>query len=195
MVSAPEHLWESDTKHGEHLLAFNMYEYLYDCGIEFHIEPTSASGEPDMISRQAGSPNPLIADAKIFNPERSKGKSYLARGFHQVYKYACDYNEAIGHLIIFNTYPRPIRFALRNPSETVPRVVYNHKTIFLLEVDLFPHSEPASKRGIPDAVEITEEELITGPQQTESKINDTEVREEVLSEIATMNSNRQSSPC
>jgi hypothetical protein len=43
--------WEADTKCGEHLLGLNMYEYLHERGIEFHIQPTSASGEPDMISR------------------------------------------------------------------------------------------------------------------------------------------------
>lgn len=157
-------LWDSDTKRGELLLALNMYEYLHERGIEFHIQPTSASGEPDMISLQEGSREPLIADAKVFNPERNHGKSYLIRGFHQVYRYACDYNEAIGYLIIFNTSVRPIRFVLRNPAASVPQILFNHKTIFLLEIDLFPHSETASKRGVPDAVEITEDEITTPPQ-------------------------------
>jgi hypothetical protein len=156
--------WEGDTKRGEHLLALNMYEYLHERGIEFHIQPTSASGEPDMISLQAGSHEPLIADAKVFNSERNHGKSYLIRGFHQVYRYACDYNEAIGYLIIFNTSARPIRFVLRNPTAPVPQILFNHKTIFLLEIDLFPHAETASKRGVPDAVEITEDEMVATPQ-------------------------------
>lgn len=84
-----------------------MYEYLHGCGMEFYIEPTSASGEADMISLQSDSQDPLIADAKVFNPERSHGKAYVIKGVHQLYRYACDYNEAVGYLIIFNTSARP----------------------------------------------------------------------------------------
>lgn len=149
----------SDTRHGEHLLAFNLYEYLHERGLEFSIEPASASGEADMVSIQEGSREPLIAEAKIFNPDASKGKSYLIRGFHQVHRYTCDYNQAIGYLIIFNTSNRPLRFLLSAVPDVVPRVVYNHKTIFLLEIDLFPHAEPASKRKLPNAMDITEEEF------------------------------------
>jgi hypothetical protein len=155
--------WEADTRRGEHLLALDMYEYLHEQGIEFHIQPSSASGEPDMISLQSGSSEPLIADAKVFNPERNHGKAYLIRGFHQVFRYACDYNEAIGYLIIFNTSPRPIRFILHEATASVPQIVFNHKTIFLLEIDLYPHPDTASKRGVPDAVEIAEDEIVAPP--------------------------------
>ena len=153
-------LWNGDTKRGEHLLAFNMYEYLHEQGVDFQIEPTSASGEPDMVSLQAGSREPLIADAKVFNPDRGHGKAYLIKGFHQVHRYVCDYNETVGYLVIFNTGERPIRFALRNAAAPVPQILFNHKTIFLLEIDIFPHIESASKRGVPDAVEICEDEII-----------------------------------
>jgi hypothetical protein len=51
--------WDAETKRGEHLLALDMYEYLHERGIEFHIQPTSASGEPDMIALQSGSREPL----------------------------------------------------------------------------------------------------------------------------------------
>ncbi|MGD1091557.1 MAG: hypothetical protein ABSB35_06130 [Bryobacteraceae bacterium] len=149
----------SDTKHGERRLAFNLYEYLHERGLDFSIEPTSASGEADMVAIQQDSREPLIADAKILNPEASKGKSYLIRSFHQVYQYTCDYNEPIGYLIFFNMCDRRLRFLLKEASDPVPRVVYNHKTIFLLEIDIYPHAEPASKRGKPDSIDVTEEDL------------------------------------
>jgi hypothetical protein len=110
----------------------------------------------------------LIADAKVFNAERSHGKQYLIRGFHQVFRYACDYNEAVGYLIIFNTSQRPIRFILHNATASVPQIVFSHKTIFLLEIDIYPHSETASKRGVPDPVEIAEDEIIAA-QSVESE--------------------------
>jgi hypothetical protein len=149
----------SDPKHGERRLAFNLYEYLHERGLEFSIEPTSASGEADMVATQQGSRDPLIADAKILDPGAGKGKAYVIRGFHQVYQYACDYNEPIGYLIMFNLCDRRLRFALEAASDAVPRVVYNHKTIFLLEIDIYPHAESASRRGRPDSIDITEEEL------------------------------------
>jgi len=160
--------WEADTKHGEEILALDLYRYLFECGIEFSIEPRSASGEPDLIARQTSEHEPLIADAKVFNPDKSKGKSYIVRGFHQVHRYASDYNESIGYLVIFNTSPKPIRFVLSESSQAIPRVVYNHKTIFLLEIDVYPHPDPASKRGLPDAVQITEAELCADPVTDES---------------------------
>ena len=47
-------MWESDTKRGEKNLAMHLYEYLYDQGINFSIEPASASGEVDAVSSQSG---------------------------------------------------------------------------------------------------------------------------------------------
>ena len=61
-------IWESGTARGEKHLALDLYRYLYEQGIEFYIEPSSLSGEVDMISTQIGE-NRLLADAKIFNPE------------------------------------------------------------------------------------------------------------------------------
>ena len=78
-----EHLyktWNDNTQKGEKLLALHLYEYLHDQGIDFSIEPSSASGEVDLVSAQT-SDEPLIADAKIFNTEKSKGKDYIAKGF------------------------------------------------------------------------------------------------------------------
>jgi hypothetical protein len=72
-------------------------------------------------------------------------------------------NEPIGYLIVFNMCDRPLRFLLNAASEAIPRVVYNHKTIFLLEIDIYPHAEPASKRGRPNPIDIAEEELTASP--------------------------------
>jgi hypothetical protein len=152
-------MWSAETQRGEKLLALDLYRYLFEQGIEFHIEPWSASGEADMVATQA-SENPLIADVKVFNPDKGKGKSYVIRALQQVYTYTCDYNQPLGYVVIFNTSGSQLRFALASPAQPVPRVLFNNKTIFFLAIDIFPHSEPASQRKILETVEITEEELV-----------------------------------
>jgi hypothetical protein len=48
---------------GERALAFDLYEYLHDQGVDFAIESATASGEPDLLSSDVGA-QPLAADAK-----------------------------------------------------------------------------------------------------------------------------------
>jgi hypothetical protein len=43
-------IWSAETQRGEKLLALDLYRYLFEQGIEFHIEPWSASGEADMVA-------------------------------------------------------------------------------------------------------------------------------------------------
>jgi len=151
--------WEADTSRGEKTLAIHLYEYLHDQGIDFHIEPSSASGEVDLISAQE-STEPLLADAKIFNPSKGCGKDYLSTAVKQIYTYAVDYNESFGYLVVYKTCPVDLRLALTNQAAATPFLIHNNKTIFLLVVDIFPHEKPASKRGPLKPVEITEEDLV-----------------------------------
>jgi hypothetical protein len=150
--------WESDTIRGEKRLALRLYEYLHDQGLDFFIEPTSASGEADMVSAQEGVDR-LIADAKVFNPERSKGVMYIAKGFNQLYSYCVDFNSPVGYLIIFKTTPDDLRLILPEQSHGTPFAVLNNKTIFFILIDIFPHDESASKRGRVHGYELTERNL------------------------------------
>ena len=127
--------------------------------MDFHIEPQSASGEADLIAMQK-TDDALVADAKIFDPDRSKGKAYIASGFAQVYRYTVDYNEPFGYLIVYLTGEHDLRFALKKKAQATPFVSHNNKVIFLLTIDIFPHAESASKRGALHPVEITEADLI-----------------------------------
>jgi hypothetical protein len=152
-------LWSEDTKRGEKNLALHLYEYLHDQGLDFVIEPSSVSGEVDLVAAQE-SDEPLIADVKIFNPEKGKGTAYIAKGFNQIYIYTLDYNEPFGYLIIYKTCEEDLRFALANQEQSTPFVIHNNKTIFLVTIDIFPYESSASKRGPLRTVEITEEDLI-----------------------------------
>jgi len=150
--------WKDDTQWGERGLAQHLYEYLHDQGVEFHIEPRSASGEADLIAMQK-TEDPLIADAKIFDPDRSKGKAYIAKGFAQVYRYTVDFNEPFGYLIVYLTGKTDLKFTVKERAQATPFVVYNNKTIFLLTIDVYPHEESASKRGGLAPTEISEDDL------------------------------------
>ena len=152
-------LWGKETKKGERNLARHLYEYLYDQGLDFTIEPSSISGEADLVAAQ-NSEDPLIADTKIFNPKKSKGKTYIVNGFKQVYTYTRDYNEPFGYLIIYKTSNKDLKLALSNQTQSTPYVNYNNKTIFIIVIDIFPHENTASKRGSLEPTEITEDDLI-----------------------------------
>ena len=150
--------WEAQMRRGEKLLALDLYEYLHDQGIDFSIEPSSVSGEADLVAAQT-TEEPLIADAKVFNPLKSKGTSYIASGFQQIYRYTLDYNQPIGYLIIFKTCEEDIRLPSADQAQAIPYVQHNNKTIFFLIVDIYPYEKSASKRGKLEFKELTTEEL------------------------------------
>ncbi len=154
-----DYLWNlSQTeRRGEKELAINLYSYLFDQGIDFTIEPSSISGEIDLIASQ-NTDDPLLLDAKIFDGD-GRGKAYIRKGFNQIYTYTQQYNEPFGYLLIYKVSEKDLRFSLRL-SSNIPMVIHNHKTIFLITIDLYPHDKPVSQRAPIKATEITEEELI-----------------------------------
>ncbi len=150
-----------DTAKGEKLLSSDLYEYLHNAGLDFNVEPKSASGIPDFITEQIEN-NRIIADAKIYWPEKGKGKSYLIGGFNQIYTYLCDFNEAFGYMIIYNLANEDIRFLLPQTQSALPSYTYNNKTIFFVAIDICEHESSASKRGQRKSIDITESELVQG---------------------------------
>jgi len=77
-----ERLWNMirhDSRRAEKSLALDLYEYLHTQGIDFNIEPSSISGEIDLIAAQ-GSDDPLLLDTKIFDADKqSREDLYLQR--------------------------------------------------------------------------------------------------------------------
>jgi hypothetical protein len=143
---------------GERMLVNHLYKYLHDQGIYFSIEPQSASGEADLVSIQSGE-EAIVADAKIFWPEKGKGTNYICKGFNQTYLYTTNYNEPFGYLVIFNMAEKDLRFSLENYSLNFPFIVYNAKTIYFITIDLFLHETSASKRGKAKSYVINETDL------------------------------------
>ena len=151
--------FKDDTGHGEKLLARELYEYLHDQGLQFHIEPQSASGRIDLISAQSGKDR-LVADTKLFNPERGQDRGYIIKGFRQVYEYTKDFNESFGYLVIFKTCEQDLAFPTEHQEGGIPFVTHNNKTIFLVVIDIFDYPESASKRGKLQTYEITPAQFV-----------------------------------
>jgi hypothetical protein len=154
-------LWDlahAEPRKAETSLALDLYCYLYDQGIDFNIESSSLTGEIDLIGAQ-DSEDPLLADTKIFDGD-SRSKTYIRKAFNQIYTYTQQYNEPFGYLVIYKITDRDLHFSLATPSRNVPVVLYNHKTIFLITVDIFLHPKPVSQRDPLRAVTIAEGELI-----------------------------------
>jgi len=151
-------LWKADTRKGEAKLKAHLFEYLHDQGMDFFIEPKSASGEVDLISDQVGEDR-LIAEVKVFNPP-SAAKAHVGAGFNQCYSYTGDYNRPFGYLVVYNVSPTDLRFTVSHQEQSTPFVVHNGKTIFLLTIGICPDQPSASKRGILKAVEISETDLV-----------------------------------
>jgi hypothetical protein len=153
-----------DTQRGEKGLAFDLYEFLHEQGISFYIEPTSASGIADLVAEQVGTDR-VVADAKLFWPEKSKGKPYILSAFHQAYTYARDFNEPCAYLVIYKMCSEDINLLLPPMPTLFPCFTVNNKTIFFIVVDLCEHGVPASKRGVLKSYDITAEELVQSVQE------------------------------
>jgi len=151
-------LAEGETQKGEKSLARDLYEYLHGQGIDFHIEPHTVSGIPDFVADQVGSDR-VIADTKLFWPEKSKAKSYILSGFHQAYIYACNLNEPTAYLVIYKLCSESLNFLTPASTSLFPSFTVNNKTIFFVVVDICEYEAPASKRGTMRSYDITPEDL------------------------------------
>jgi hypothetical protein len=88
-------------------------------------------------------------------------KCLYQAGFYQVYRYLHDFNQPIGYLVVFKGSERLLVFSGRTSnSEQIPYLTINDKTVFLVQIDIFPHDEPANKRGVPEEDVISEADVV-----------------------------------
>jgi hypothetical protein len=139
---------------GEKVLAYDLYEFLYSQGLDFHIEPTSATGEIDLISEQFGDDR-LLVDAKVFSGSTSNIKA----GLHQIYTYTATYNQPFGCLAIFNVSDKQLCFSSQHADPQCGIFSVNGKTLFMITIDI-SDKPSASKRGPFKQVVLTEKDLI-----------------------------------
>ena len=139
---------------GERRLAEHLYAYLFDQGLNFHIEPQSASGEADLVAEE------LVLDAKVFDGDSaSRGVRYLKHGMNQLLTYTRDFHQSVGYLVIYRTCPEDLHFSFDRSDSLVPFVSIGGKTLYFLVVDICNHASSASKRGTLRAHKVEEAEL------------------------------------
>jgi hypothetical protein len=150
-------LWRDAPKgSGEKVLKDHLLEWLFDQGFDIIKEPSSASGEVDLIAIGV---DRFVIEAKIFNPNKGYGKTYIAEGFKQTYDYLEDFNEAIGYMVIFKTSLKDLKIESSAPAQPIPTAVYNNKTIVMMTVDV-SEKPTASRNGVLEPIIITEDDLI-----------------------------------
>lgn len=155
-------------RRGERALAVDLQGYVLDQGVEFVVEPTSASGEVDLILRDSDG-GYVVIDAKYITVDatRSDMRDRLAHGFHQVARYCDDFNEPSGYLVAFVCTPTRIRLELEE-SDGFRYLVLGGKTIYFLPVDI-ADLPSASKAGKAEEVTISKAELVTAlPVQSQT---------------------------
>lgn len=158
-------LYQEDTSVGEASLDRELRASLFDGGIDYPFsQASSPSGKADVIA-QLDTDEPLVLEVKVFDPSRSKDKRHLRQGFHQVFRYANDYNQSLGYLVIFNCSER--RLAISLEEETLetgfsPRLTYGGKTFFVISIDLNPNTTSASKENPTSRLAISYQELTSG---------------------------------
>ena len=140
-------LYTSNTSIGEASLDKQLRAALFEGGIDYPFsQPSSPSGEADIVA-SLGSNDPLVLEVKVFDPERSKNTGHLRQGFHQVLRYANDYNQSLGYLVIFNCSDRQLVVTSTEAMQQdfPPRINYGGKTFFVIPIDIHPHALSASR--------------------------------------------------
>ena len=155
-------LYRAKTSVGEKQLDQALRESLFDGGVDYPFsQPASPSGKADIVA-SLGSVDPLVLEVKIFDPEQGRDKGHVRQGFHQVLRYANDYNEGLGYLVVFDCSNRHLVFSPSDGAEmeSPPRVEHAGKTFYLIVIDVGIGREPASKESPAGRVEIRYEDLL-----------------------------------
>ena len=157
-------LYQGDTSVGESSLDQELRASLFEGGVDYPFsQPSSPSGKADIVAL-LGSDDPLVLEIKVFDPDRSRGKSNLRQGLHQVLRYANDYNQSLGYLVMFNCSDRQLVISSEEASgaEFPPRITYGGKTFFAIPIDIHPDIASASKEKPASRLTIGYKELIDG---------------------------------
>lgn len=148
-----------ESKTGERALAIDVQEYLLDQGVEFFVEPASASGEADLILKSSEG-RYLVIDTKFIHKETTKSAiaNKLSAGVHQVMSYCRDFNVQEGFLVNFMATPTRINLELEY-NDGLPYLNIGGKIIYYIEIHIA--DEPsASKLGKANEVTITVADLL-----------------------------------
>jgi hypothetical protein len=146
-------------KEGERALAIDLKEYLLDQSVEFFVEATSATGEPDIVLRESDGKY-VVVEAKYLREDDkpSEIKSKLAEGFHQVFQYCDDFNEPAGYLVVFSESRRRLLIELEE-QDSWRLLQLGGRQIYYVEISI-ANSPSASKLGRAEEVTIPKSDLV-----------------------------------
>ena len=144
---------------GERGLAKFLQEYVFENGFDFVVEPTSASGEVDLVLKDPDG-HRLVLDAKLIRHDAgpSDVKRQISTGFHQVARYCDDYNEPYGFLTVFLSTDKRISLELEE-SDGLRFLRLDGKTIYYLPISI-ADLPSASKAGQANEISISRDELV-----------------------------------
>lgn len=146
-------------KIGERALAVDLHEYVLDQGVEFIVEPLTASGEPDLLLRDSDG-RYIIIDAKYIPSDaaRSLIREKMASGFNQVSRYCDDFNEPEGFLVSFVCTDKKIRLELEE-ADGMRFLTIGGKKVYYMPLSI-AELPSASKAGKARGVRISATELL-----------------------------------
>ena len=154
-------LYESDTRRGESNLDSELRAALFDGGVDYPFsQPSSPSGVADIVALLE-SDDPLVLEVKVFDPERERGRRNIRQGFQQILRYAQDYNQNVGYLVIFNCSNKQLVISPETTSDVnfPPCITYGGKTFFIISIDIHPGVASASTESVTDRQVISFDEL------------------------------------
>jgi hypothetical protein len=138
-------LYKSHSEISESLLDKQVRKYLFDQGVEYPLStPLSASGRSDIVA-ELHTEDPLVLEIKILDLDRGYDRSYIRKGFKQIFDYTNDYNKSVGYLLILNASEIDLNFNLKSKFET--KIELNGKTFYIVVVDIYPDTVPSSRKG------------------------------------------------
>ncbi|MBM7054112.1 hypothetical protein [Streptomyces durocortorensis] len=155
----------ADTANGEEVYNLDLQRFLFLEGDHItHAKPRSASGEADLVGDLHGR-DPLVCDGKIFDG-KSRGKSYLVKGVHQIIKYAHDYGQHTAYLVIYNITDKLLELPTDGtPGAWPPYTELSGVRVHFIHARVAPPATTASKAGKATRVTLTRDDL-TNPDTT-----------------------------
>ena len=159
--------YTEDTSTGEKHLDQALRHALFEAGIDYPFsQPVSPSGETDVVALLE-SDDPMVLEVKVYDPDRSRNVRHLRQGFHQVLRYANDYNQSIGYLVIFNCsgHQMLVEGANSEPTETPTRIKHASKTFFVFVIDVNPDTASASKENPSSRRVVQYGDLVGSPEE------------------------------
>lgn len=150
----------SEQANFEQIFEDDLRLFLFDQGIEYPFStPHSPSGRADVVG-DLDTDDPIVVEIKLFDRKRKYGKDRVKSGLSQVIKYANDYNQHVGYLVIFNLDSAELDFKFEGTIRVLtPYLEYNGKIFYFIVVNV-AFAESASKIGKTEVITMTSDELV-----------------------------------